>query len=182
MSRGLHSTVLEMIKEETVNKVSKYEDMYQFYTKAYSYLVECQYIPNSFFNEHEDICFLKKELKRIWYETFNKNTLPYLDIKGYHEKRCPLEYMHVYRQWKRYILQQRQHCASLYFASIISTCIMNGWKVDAKDLYSPYGNLKDLGNKIMQTSWIIDYNKTVEQHLTQISNEITEELSKGTKI
>lgn len=159
MGKGLHSQVNRMyqsLKEGGRSDMTFYEEAYNFFYKAERFMSECQYVPDAFFKDYDSDFGLRDELKTLWKGVFS--CLPYLSIRGYHEKRCPLAYKIWMKAAKRLIKQRKRHYASMYFASLISYWMFKDWHINDDDVYSPYGDLEKIGLEILNKPWVQAYN------------------------
>lgn len=83
------------------------------------YLLECEYVPLEFENEHE-VEYEAVELRKIWKSAFK---FPYLSIRGIAESRAPIPYKIVYNRWKRFLKERLVHLRSLYLIEVIGCSV-----------------------------------------------------------
>lgn len=162
---GLHNKVNKRIYEVPKSSlIVYYLKQYEQLKTMMRYLLECKFVPNVFFEDHT--CETeRKGLKRIWNAVFRT---PYLDIRGFHERRAPLAYATVYQRWKRYIKERLVHYRSLFLVEAISYMMKNGQYIHHYDLKTNYAEINDYIDKnVWSQYWLQHYN---EQHYIKAVN------------
>ena len=123
----------------------------------FEYLLECKYVPFSFEKEHADLSFEFENFRKIWKTVFRT---PYLNIRGFQERRCLGSYTKVYRKWKNYLKMRIKHIRALYLTEAIAKCINNERHISLFSIIKLENkNLeKYLAEKIKSSYWIKEYN------------------------
>ena len=157
MSSGLHNRVKERLKQESGDKTCFYEDLYADLKTMMGYLLECGYVPLSFEKEHDFLNYDFEEFRKIWKKSFR---IPYLDIRGYNERRCPAAYKKVYREWVSYLKRRLIQTRSLYLIEVIAGCVHDEVAIDKSYLSSYNKDITEyVAKKVWPTYWIQEYNK-----------------------
>lgn len=164
MSSGLHNRCKERAQKKRKSQAAFYERYYGVIKSMLDYLLECEYVPLMFENEHE-VEYEAAELRKIWFSVFK---LPYLGIRGIHESRAPIPYKMVYNRWKHFLKQRLVHLRSLYLVEVIGCSMRDGVKIDVHEIYSTYKEINEyINTQVLPQAWVQNYNKQVDENLEE---------------
>lgn len=164
MSNGLHNRCKERAQKKRKCQAAFYERYYGVIKLMLKYLLECEYVPLMFENEHE-VEYEAAELRKIWKSIFK---LPYLSIRGITEGRAPIPYKIVYNRWKRFLKERLVHLRSLYLVEVIGCSMRDDVKINICELYSVHKEINEcINTQVLSQAWVQNYNKQVDENLEE---------------
>lgn len=164
MPSGLHNRCRERAQKKRKCQAAFYERYYGIIKMMFKYLLECEYVPLAFENEHE-VEYEAAELRKIWKSVFR---FPYLSIRGITEGRAPVPYKIVYNRWKRFLKERLVHLRSLYLIEVIGCSMRDGVKINVRELYSVHKEINDyINTQVLPQAWVQNYNKQVDENLEE---------------